>query len=166
VKLFVMRHGPAEDYAETGRDEDRSLTEKGRERVRAVARLLALRGELPGRIVTSPLVRAAQTAEIAAIVFKAAGWAGPVVTDARLAAGRATAESVGAIAVQSGDAPMVVGHEPDLSSLLAELLGAPLPVPMDKAMVVALEGVDASAASLRFIVEPKTPEVLFQHPES
>ena len=66
MKLYVMRHGPAEDFAPSGRDGDRALTTSGRERVRAVAKLLATEGEAPRMIVSSPLVRAMQTAEIVA----------------------------------------------------------------------------------------------------
>ncbi|MBN9165380.1 MAG: histidine phosphatase family protein, partial [Myxococcales bacterium] len=68
MKLYVMRHGPAEDNAPTGRDEDRALTPAGRERTRAVARALLAADEAPLTIIASPLVRALQTAEIVAAV--------------------------------------------------------------------------------------------------
>src|SRR5215207_5369 len=63
-----MRHGPAEDSSPTGRDGDRALTPDGRERTRAVARALIAENEAPLTIVSSPLVRALQTAEIVAAV--------------------------------------------------------------------------------------------------
>lgn len=63
--LYLMRHGAAEDFAASGRDADRPLTNAGRETVLRVAR--ALRASRPGpvgRVIASPLVRAQQTAEI------------------------------------------------------------------------------------------------------
>src|SRR5271155_3406021 len=72
VRLYIMRHGPAEDHAASGRDFDRALTASGRERVRDVARALVEGGEAPLVILTSPLVRALQTAEIVAGVVQLA----------------------------------------------------------------------------------------------
>ena len=40
MKVYVMRHGPAEDDSPTGRDADRALTTSGRDRTRSVARAL------------------------------------------------------------------------------------------------------------------------------
>src|SRR5438105_4266876 len=73
MKLYVMRHGPAADDSATGRDADRALTAGGRERVAAVAKALLDAGEAPAAILTSPLVRAVETAEIVAEVTKLAG---------------------------------------------------------------------------------------------
>src|SRR6478736_9710352 len=68
MRLYVMRHGPAVDDAPSGRDDDRELTASGRRRVRAVAQALLEAGELPRVILSSPLVRALQTAEIVCAV--------------------------------------------------------------------------------------------------
>jgi phosphohistidine phosphatase len=67
MKLYVVRHGPAEDAATSGADSDRALTAAGRERVRAVARALIEIDEVPRLVVSSPLVRAVQTGEIVAL---------------------------------------------------------------------------------------------------
>src|SRR4051812_39406226 len=68
MKLYVMRHGPAEDDAPTGRDAVRVLSAAGRERVRQVAQALTDGGEFPFSILSSPLARALETAEIVAEV--------------------------------------------------------------------------------------------------
>ena len=68
MKLYVMRHGPAEDDAPTGRDADRVLSAAGRERVRLVAQALEDGGESPFAILSSPMARALETAEIVAEV--------------------------------------------------------------------------------------------------
>ena len=163
VKLYVMRHGPAEDTAATGRDEDRALTASGRDRVRNVVKLLQREGEMPGRILASRLVRAHQTAEIVAAAAKAAGWRGTVETVAELApGGKNVALCHALVRAHGSDAagPMLVGHEPDLSSLIDDLLGSPMPLTMDKAMVDALELGDDGAATLRFILEPRAVAVV------
>src|SRR5665213_3672830 len=87
MRLYVMRHGPAEDQAASGRDEDRALTTSGRERVRGVARLLASEAELPSRILTSRLVRATETAEIVSVAQMKAGIDVPLETVKNLSPG-------------------------------------------------------------------------------
>ena len=58
-----MRHGPAEDQAATGRDFDRKLTSSGRARTEVAAHELG-RWERPKRVISSPLVRTIETAEV------------------------------------------------------------------------------------------------------
>lgn len=58
MKLYLMRHGQAESYAAS--DAERQLTEKGIAQSRAMADYL--KAELPVRVVSSPLIRACQTA--------------------------------------------------------------------------------------------------------
>jgi phosphohistidine phosphatase len=150
VKLFVMRHGPAEDRADSGMDADRALTSSGRERVRSVAKLLADEDEKPLRILTSHLVRAVQTAEIVALVTKQ----GTVETRREIAPGGEPLGLIKQLAATEGTKRvMLVGHEPDLSDLLSSLLGS-FDYPFDKAMVVGLR-VTTSEARLRFVLDPR-----------
>lgn len=157
-----MRHGPAEDHSKSHRDEDRALTASGRDRVRDVARLLAKEAELPERILTSSLVRATQTAEIVSLAMEAAGKDGKLVTAPELAPGGKQLHLVRHLRDEGGPAAMIVGHEPDLSSLVERLLGDPLDLGMDKAMVVALE-VGEAATSLRFVLDPRGLTLLHDH---
>jgi phosphohistidine phosphatase len=154
VKLYVMRHGPAEDQSASGRDDDRALTPSGRERVRSVARSLVALDEAPAWVVSSPLVRALQTAEIVAAATKLADRAGTVEARRELAPGGDAVELVKSLLAMEKKRCLVVGHEPDLSALIATLVGEPLLVPMDKAMVVGLS-VKAEAAALRFVLDAK-----------
>ncbi|MGO8996533.1 MAG: phosphohistidine phosphatase SixA [Polyangiaceae bacterium] len=165
MKLYVMRHGPAEDDSASGRDEDRALTPSGRRRVHDVAKLLVHEHEMPARILTSRLVRAQQTAEIvlAAAAKGVHGWKGELETVKELAPGGKGLDLVHGLLAADSPSVMVVGHEPDLSKLVGELLGHPMPVPMDKAMVVALKLHEGHPAKLRFIVEPRSPEVVRDH---
>jgi len=149
-----MRHGPAEDDSPTGRDEDRALTERGRERVRGVVQLLVREGELPGRVISSHLVRARETADIVVSGLAHHAASAAKETALELAPGGRSLDLARRVEAR-GVATMVVGHEPDLSALVAELLGDAMPLPMDKAMVVALDLSGNAPASLRFIVEPR-----------
>jgi phosphohistidine phosphatase len=151
-----MRHGPAEDDAHSGHDGDRALTASGRERCHHVARTLAKIDEVPARIISSPLVRAMQTAEIVAHVADVKGQ-----IDARreLAPGGNHLRLVHELSEAGAARVMVVGHEPDLSTLVDRLLGKQMPEAMGKGMVVALK-LSKDHAELRFILEPKTLEIL------
>ncbi len=190
VKLYVMRHGPAEDDSPTGRDGDRALTPDGRERTRAVARTLLAQNEAPFTIVSSPLVRALQTAEIVAAVTdvekrvreaKPAGGApGAVEIRREMAPGGDPFGLVLELLRNGRKRVMVVGHEPDLSTLVSRLAGRYPEQGMLKSMVVGLK-VDAATketppsrparpesgtssrrgdedfvCSFRFILDPKT----------
>jgi phosphohistidine phosphatase len=157
MKLYVMRHGSAEDDSADGRDATRALTAGGRERVREVARKLVAEGEAPRVIVSSPLVRALQTAEIVHAHTK---------VDSALEVQTAIAPHGDALtfvrdAARAGrKRMMVVGHEPDLSILVSSLVGRPMSSTFMKAMVVALRlPQDGGDALIRFVLDPKTLEL-------
>lgn len=145
-----MRHGPAEDVSDTGLDSDRALTPKGRERVRLVAHELCRIGEQANAIITSPLVRALQTARIVQDEMdldeepEEHAWLGMQ--------GRAR-ELVDRLLADGRDRTILVGHEPELSALVRELTGTH--VHMDKAMVVAVT-LGGKRPQVRFVLEPKT----------
>lgn len=158
MKLYVMRHGTAEDESADGDDATRALTAPGRDRVRDVARMLASSGEAPRRIVSSPLVRALQTAEIVEAHAKVEQ---PVEINTSLSPRGPALSFVRDAAKQGKKRLMVVGHEPDLSILVASLIGRPLHVSFGKAMVVSLHVPgDESDATLRFILDPKSLQLV------
>jgi phosphohistidine phosphatase len=155
IALHLLRHAHAGNPQRwTGDDAERPLSEKGRRQAERLGRLLAAMDEAPDLLITSPRARAAQTAEI---VAKALG--APVVVDDRLA-GPFAADTVEAILLAAGPAerPCLVGHDPDLSDLLGELLGLPA-VMMRKGAIarVDLPGphITAGGGTLRFLVPPE-----------
>jgi phosphohistidine phosphatase len=157
MKLYVMRHGPAEESAQSGVDGDRSLTASGRERVRNVAKALVDAQEAPLNVVTSPLVRAVQTAEIVAIVTTVGDRDGTVWARCDMAPGGTGVQLARRLASEGRRRVMLVGHEPDLSGLISILLGVPFERPFEKAMVVGLHiSPDDGPGRLRFVLEPKT----------
>lgn len=159
MKLYVMRHGPAEDHASSGRDEDRALTPSGRDRIRSVAHALVDGGEAPVHIMTSPLVRALQTAEVVAAVTKLDSREGTVEVRRELSPGGRAHELLRSLAEEGAKRVMVVGHEPDLSMLVGRVLGHPMPTAMAKGMVVGLlahHGAPDEPMKLRFVLDPKS----------
>lgn len=139
MMLYVVRHALAEDLA-AGGDEARHLTETGRQRtLKAAAGMQALGLEFD-LILTSPLARAAETAEIIAAVY-ATGLTPRVLME--LASGIAPADAVAALAPHGrNDSVMIVGHEPQLSAMVSILLtGEPdaMHLRMRKGGCVALE---------------------------
>ena len=170
MKLYVTRHGPAEEDAPSGLDGDRALSEAGRKRVKSVAKTLVDLDEAPLRIVSSPLVRAVQTAEIIAVVTKLDERGGIVEIRRELSPEGDGMGLVRALASNGQKRVMLVGHEPDVSQLVSSLLGT-FERGFDKAMVVALSlGGPLGASSpkiealspptlprtrLRFVLDPK-----------
>jgi phosphohistidine phosphatase len=119
-----MRHGIAEKRVlpDSGDDAARPLTDKGRRRVKQIASGLKRLGCTVDWIVTSPLLRAWETADIAAAELNPKG---PLDVCKALSPGGSSDEVVAFISAQpSRNAILVVGHEPDLSELAAHLLGA------------------------------------------
>ena len=129
MDLYVLRHGVAEERgAGYAGDGERPLTERGARRmVRQVRGLRSLDVSI-GVVVTSPLVRAVQTAEI---VHEGLQVTGRLVTSNALAPGGSPSQLISNLATgySSTDDVMVVGHEPYLSSLISVLTtGDPEPV--------------------------------------
>ena len=160
-----MRHGPAVDDAPSGLDADRDLTVSGRERVRAVSRALGIDDELPVNIVASPLARTLQTAEMVAGYADAQGKLVHVTVRRELAPGGHLLSLVQELRGSRLRRVMLVGHEPDLTTLASTLMGRPLERGFSKGMVLGLSLPDepealgsaiAGSAKLRFQLDPKT----------
>lgn len=136
MQLFVFRHGIAEDVAADGTDEYRALTEEGIEKTRKAAEGLAKISSRPDAILTSPLLRAKQTAAILGQVLQCE----PRVMKA-LAFGPPSA-IVRNLRRRRDDSVLLVGHEPTLSRLIELLLTGQEPtdfVQMKKAGCACIE---------------------------
>jgi phosphohistidine phosphatase len=126
VQLVIVRHAEA---ASGEPDELRPLTAEGRETARALGQQLARDGVRPDVVLTSPLLRARETAEELA---RPAGL--DPEPDERLAPG-ATADGVRAAVQERGETVVVVGHQPDCSRIAAELTSGEEPAFAPGAMV-------------------------------
>ena len=123
--LYLLRHATAQDRALPIADADRALTTKGERQARQVAIFCADRQLLPHLLLSSPIRRAHQTAQLLArhlprcAAPQSADW---------LSTGSSVEQALdglrSTLAQHPGD-PWLVGHEPHLSALMAALLGAP-----------------------------------------
>jgi phosphohistidine phosphatase len=112
--IWLLRHGDASDGSP---DAERPLTDKGREQSRAAGAALKAIGVELDACLTSPKVRAAETARLAC---EQVGDVEPQL-EPKLAGGPFDAE---ALAAGLGDDVLLVGHDPDFSAAVHSLTGA------------------------------------------
>lgn len=123
-ELYIMRHGIAVDRGspDFADDAKRPLTPDGKDKLRRIAKGLVRLGLEADWIVSSPLVRAVETAEL---VGGELGPSIPVDICNDLAPGGSPEALLSFLAKHSNRRRvLVVGHEPDLSDLAARLMGA------------------------------------------
>ncbi|MEO8614880.1 MAG: histidine phosphatase family protein [Luteolibacter sp.] len=119
MELILLRHGKAENFNIEG-DFSRNLLEKGREQSRRAAVNLKGAGLLPDIVLTSPLIRARQTADEFCL---AADMPGAVI-QGWLASGMSPQTAMTELAAfRDFKRIAIVGHEPDLSLLVEWILG-------------------------------------------
>lgn len=124
LELYVLRHADAGDPMEwAGDDADRPLSKKGRRQSKRLGDLLDALGFEPDALITSPKLRALDTAKI---VGRRLGAKATV--DQRLAGG-VDADDVAALINDAGaeaTSVVIVGHDPDFSELVSWLVGSPI----------------------------------------
>lgn len=153
VELLLLRHADAGDsMAWTQPDDERPLSEKGHRQAARVAHWLTAIGRRPDAILSSPKVRAAETAAAVADAFEMR-----VVEDPRLA-GPLGIRVLEEILRDAGDParPMLVGHDPDFSELAGLLTGA-MSIEMRKGALVRIDVVppfEPGGGTLRWLVPP------------
>lgn len=156
-ELYLIRHGIAANRGPGWPDDTkRPLTERGIFRLRKSARGLRELGATLDLVMTSPLARALQSAEIVAAAFEPRPH---VVTTEALAPGAAWS----ALAAELGKHARhrriaIVGHEPDLGGVAAKLIGARQPIAFKKGAICRID-VDLlppePPGALRWFVTPK-----------
>jgi phosphohistidine phosphatase len=129
VQVFLVRHAKAEPGEP---DALRALSPRGREQARELGRGLAGDGVHPTAVLSSPLLRARETAEE---IARATGSS--VETDERLAPGATVDDLRDATAGRDGPL-VVVGHQPDCGQIVGELTGEEPPFPTAGLCVVEL----------------------------
>ena len=138
MQIYILRHGIAEDAAPGQSDSDRALTDEGRDKLRRVLKRARAAGVAPGLILSSPLRRALETADVAAEVL---GYKGKIVKTEALvpdASPHATWEEIRSR--KNEDEILLSSHEPLTSALTAFLLDAPtLQVDMKKGALVRVD---------------------------
>jgi len=122
MNLYFVRHGLAENRLEwEGSDEERPLTDKGKKQMKSMARLIQKLGIEADLIVTSPLMRALQTAKI---IARKLDYKDKLVEDVRLAPGFGVDQLKELLTTHAEkNTLMLVGHEPDFSYTIGALIG-------------------------------------------
>jgi phosphohistidine phosphatase len=148
---YFLRHADAEPR--TTSDHERKLTPKGLEQAEKVGKFLVRCGLLPEIILTSPVVRARQTARI---VAEKLGDADVSEVD-WLACGMAAETCFMELKARQGTASvLLVGHEPDFSETIASMLGVgdSAAIKVRKAALTGVELLDfqAGQGQLHFLV--------------
>ena len=153
MKIYFLRHGVAvepEDWK--GNDYDRPLTSDGRERMAAEAKAIRKMDLRINAILTSPLIRAKETADIVAgelnLVSK---------EDDRLGGDFDVSTLEDLLKDHIGlKALMLVGHEPSMSSVIGRLIGVAR-LDLKKGALACVELPDASTRTgeLHFLIQSK-----------
>jgi phosphohistidine phosphatase len=126
MRLVLVRHAEA---APGTPDELRTLTDDGRAQAQALGERLRGEGIRPNAVLSSPLIRALETAEALGL--------GEPEADERLAPGM-TADAVQAVVAERGGTVVVVGHQPDCGRIAAALTDGVEP-PFPPAGVVVID---------------------------
>jgi phosphohistidine phosphatase len=149
MQLYFLRHGEADWPDWTKPDDERPLTDFGKKEVRQVAKFLDRLKVKPDLIVTSPLPRASQTAEIAAEQLKT-----KLRQDEALEPGFGISELGTVLKRHRSKVLMLVGHEPDFTTVISALTGASLK--LSKAGVALLEvDPESEEGKLLWLFPPK-----------
>jgi phosphohistidine phosphatase len=156
MRIAVLRHGIAEERRPGKPDAGRKLTAEGKAKLLRVLGRAREAGVAPALILTSPLVRAVETAEMAGNILGAKNRI--VRTDALLPGADPAALWEEIRSRKTAGEILVAGHEPHLSALVAYLLASPgLQLDLKKGALVRLE-TDAFGAQphcvLKWILTP------------
>lgn len=145
MNVFIVRHAYAIPRESGIPDANRYLTPKGRMVFRKTAKSMIRAGASPEVIVTSPLVRSVQTAEI---LSERMGFLGDILVSDELSPGFSL-PNLRRIFRSIPDAreAALVGHDPDLSDLLTSLLPLPDGFRLKKGAAVAMRIDPASPGS-------------------
>jgi len=119
MNIYLIRHGDAEKIVLGKKDFDRELTPAGKVKLRNAAE--HWKNLIPSfdYIITSPLVRAYQTAQIVGEVY---GYSKEIITDKKLSPGGKTDAIIEIANSLDGEDIAFVGHQPDFGEHLSELV--------------------------------------------
>lgn len=157
MRLILFRHGIAFDRDDPAcpPDPDRPLVPRGERRTRAAARGLRRAGIAPAAIWTSPYLRAAQTARIAA--EEVGIPAGAVVTTPALLPDARPEELLQELGRAPLEEVLCAGHAPHLDELLARTLGmrGPSPFALKKAGAASVLWEPGTGGDLEWLLTPR-----------
>lgn len=157
--IFFLRHGRADWPAWDGPDDARPLTRKGRREMRRVAKALHAARVKPALILTSPLPRAAETAEIAGKRLRVC-----VVEEPLLAKGFDPEKLATILAAHPCTDLMLCGHEPDFSAVIRAITGAKIRLEKGGVATVEMPAEKAEGGgTLVALLSPKLLKRVLKH---
>lgn len=138
MQIYLLRHGIADDPCPGQADAERALTPEGIKRLREILKRARTASVSPSVIVTSPYVRARQTAELAAEIL---GYEDELVPSPKLIPMASPAETWAELRTLRGESSvLLVGHEPHMGMMTGFLLGTPeLRVDFKKGAMVRID---------------------------
>jgi phosphohistidine phosphatase len=154
MELYLLRHAEAEESRV--QDEQRALTSKGQKQARMVGKFCRMHSFIPQIILSSPLLRAEQTARILALeldlpdIVRLEEFLRPGMSPQRALSYLEKCSERGSI--------FLVGHEPDFSNLAGTLIGARAEnIRIRKATLVSLSlpQVESGSATINFHIPVK-----------
>jgi phosphohistidine phosphatase len=144
--MVLLRHATAVPHGAAGLDDaDRPLIAAGEREARNAGRALRALNVRPDRVVTSPLVRARQTAQLAAAELNV-----HIYDDDALRPGFGHDALDALFGRHDGDCLVLVGHDPDFSGLLRDLAGANVAMPKG-----GVARIDLPSGELRWLLRPR-----------
>jgi len=157
MHIYLLRHGIAQDARPGQADSARALTPEGYKRLREILKRARVASVAPSLIVTSPYVRARQTAEVAAEIL---GYAEELSPSPRLTPMAAPVDTWAEVRALRGETSvLLVGHEPHMSSFMGFLLRTPeLRVDFKKGAMVRIDMPDLGVQPrgvLKWMMAPK-----------
>jgi len=121
MNLYLVRHADAEKTPPGKKDEERRLSKEGKERILGAAEQWFYFIKKIDLICTSPFIRAVETAEIIARCLE---YKSEIIKNKVLAPGSSTRDLIELINALDGNDIMVVGHQPDLSEHVSNLISS------------------------------------------
>ena len=133
-RLYIVRHADAGDPAEwIGPDAERPLSSKGVKQAARLAAALVAAGTNVGSLRTSPARRCTETCAVIAAALETTA-----TIDEHLADGPTAAHVAKLLARRGNDALLLVGHQPHLGNLIAELTGLAA-IPVEKGSIIRID---------------------------
>ena len=154
MHVSFLRHGDADWPDWDGPDDERPLNRRGKKEMRRMAKFLSALDLAPDEILTSPLPRARQTADIAAKRFKLR-----VREEESVAPGFTQSDLKDLVHKYRVDHLMVVGHEPDFTDVIGKLTGGDCKLSKGGFALVDLDE-KKMAGDLLWLFPPKIAKVL------
>lgn len=133
-RLYLVRHADAGDPAEwIGPDAERPLSSKGVKQAARLAAALVAAGTNVGVLRTSPARRCTETCAVIAAALETTA-----TIDEHLVDGPTAAYVAKLLARRGNDALLLVGHQPHLGKLIAELTGI-TSIPVEKGSMIRID---------------------------